>query len=460
MEDRFAWHCGAPAAASTSPPSKRQGLGLTGILALVLLGSTGCAPSPAMLAAARGDRDALHADIARRENLGDLPSSEAAALAKVVAEHELATTSSADAVERVRDLSSCAHELDDALADRMRTHDVAGAEAALARVESHRLDAQDLRAYVSDGEEHWRAVGARGLVRPEDRDARVRAMVDPSPVVRREAVRAARDGADPGDFSALAESARVDPEPIVRTEAVRAIAALTLAGPSNDWRRAAVDLLRDLWTMADDGLREDIALAWSGDGMWWQGGRDALRTVVATSVGPPAIEAAAAVLRRRDADTDVAALASGQLASAIRSGPRVTRLQALAQAPFDRPGLAEAVRKAATDDDRLVRIAALARLVGEHDPRAVVDLETLGSPGSPVADRARLASAMAGDRRVQSWIEERLASGGDDDRLAAAVALAALGVEARAAPLLADPIARVRARASCVILMAARRSGS
>jgi hypothetical protein len=54
---------------------------LVAALVLVAVGPTACAPSPAMLAAERGDREALHADLARRETVGDLPPREAAALA-------------------------------------------------------------------------------------------------------------------------------------------------------------------------------------------------------------------------------------------------------------------------------------------------------------------------------------------------------------------------------------------
>lgn len=426
--------------------------------AVALFALTACAPSPAMVAVERGDRAALHAHLERREKLGNLGDREAAALAKAVAERELKTASPDEAIDRVDDLRSCAHELDGALAVRMRTHDAAGAQAALVRIESRSIDAREARAFVADGDPHWRAVGARGLIRLEDRDPRRRAMVDPSPIVRREAVRAAHDAADPDDRFVLAEAARLDPEPIVRTEAVRAIAALA-SGPF-DARRSTADVLRDLWAAGDDGLREDIAVAWSGAGLWGEGGRDALRTIVAASHGVPAVEAAAAVLRRRDADRELASLATAQLVSAIRSGSRVSRLQALAEAPLDRGELMAAVRSASDDGDPSVRISALARLVGASDQRARVELEALASPGSPVASRARMASAMAGDRRVQSWIESDLASEAEGERISAAIALAALGVASRAAPLLADPVPRVRSRVSCIILMAARRTGS
>lgn len=423
--------------------------------AVAVFGGTACAPSTAMLAVERGDRGALHDDLATRERLGNLGGREAAALAKAVAERELATAAPDEALDRVRDLRSCGRELDDSLAVRMRTHDAAGAEAALVRIESRVLDAQDARAFLTDADSHWRAVGVRGLVRLEDRGARQSALLDPSPAVRRQAARASHEAADPDDLSALAEAARLDPDPIVRAEAVQAIAALP-AAPSIEGRRAIMDALRDLWTIGDDDLREDIALAWSRDALWGEGGREELRMIVAARHGAPAIEAAAAVLRRRSTDADAIALASNQLASAIRNGVPMTRLQALAQAPLDRPDLVAAARAAAGDDDRTVRIAALSRLAAANDRQASAELEGLASPDSPMGSRARIASAMAGDRHVQKWVEDQLTSDREEDRIAAALALAALGVASRAAPLLADPVSRVRTRTSCVILMAAR----
>jgi HEAT repeat protein len=377
---------------------------------------------------------------------------EASCLAKAVAEREISTAVGPEAMDRIGDARACAHDLDDAFAARMKQHDSAGAAAALARIESGGLDLSDARMYAGDAQPGWRAVAARGLVRREDREARLRAMLDPDPRVRRQGVRAARDAKCSADLDALAEAARVDPEPIVRTEAVRAIAALEPAPQNSN----VVDVLRDLWKSGDDGLREDIALAWSAPALWHRGGRDALRLVVAEQHGSPAIEAAAAVLRHRDADAEVAQAATAQLAWAIEAGPVATRLQALAQAPLDRGDLLTVVKAAAGDDDVQVRVGALARLAESKDPRAIEELESLARAGSPVADRARFALAALGDRRVQAWIEQELTAVRPERRLAAATELAAMGVAARGAPLLADGDASVRTRASCTLMMAAR----
>lgn len=405
-----------------------------------------------MRAVERGDRLALHDAISDRERTGSLSNAAAADVARAVAERELRAASGVDAVDRIRDVRPCAHELDAALAARTQIHDAAGAEAALARIDAGGLDAADARGFAGDPDPDWRALAARSLSRLEDHDARLRALVDPEPHVRRQAARAARDARDTADLSALAEAARVDPEPLVRTESVRAIGAL-LAEPNGG---AIVDVLRDLWTSGDDGVREDIALVWSGASLWRVGGRDALWKAIGTGHGHAIVEAAAAVLRRRDADPEVTGASLAQLARAIDAGPLATRLQAIAQSPLDRAELLVVVRKAASDEDVNVRVGALARLAETRDPRVIGELESLAGPGSPVAGRARFALSVAGDRRVQSWIEQDLAADQPEVRLAAATELAAMGVAARGAPLLADANAAVRMRAACTMIMATR----
>jgi HEAT repeat protein len=419
------------------------------VFALVVLGS--CRSAPGLDAAAAGDVNALRSTVTLHQKAGDLTNTSAASLARAVADRELRSAPAADGVERVRDAWSCAHELDDALAARMEAHDATGAEAALARLDGRGLDAGDVRRYAGDADPAWRAVGTRGLIRADDGAARVRALTDPDPRVRRAAARASRDAADPSDLGPLAEVARVDPEAIVRTEAVRALAAI--AAPPGG---ATADVLRDLWPAADAGLREDIALAWASPAVWDAGGREALRVVAEAEHGPGAVEAAAAVLRHKDLHGDDAVAAVAQLVRAIEQGAPATRMQAIAQTPLDRRELVEAVRKATEDSNLEVRVAALARLGREGTPATLPALESLAQPGSPVAQHARFALAALGDRRAQAWIEQDLASERPFERLSAASALAGLGIAARAAPLLADADPGVRVRAACTILVAAR----
>ena len=427
-----------------------------------------------MSAAKRGDLPALRTAIADRERLANLSNRDAADLAKVIAVREVRSPAKpGDAIERVHDVSTCAYEVDGALDDRMRTHDDAGADAALARLDSHKLESDDVRTYAGDANPHWRAVGARAMTRVEDRLTRQHLMQDATPRVRREAVRAATRARDAADFPILADVARLDPEPIVRTEAVRALATQ----PANP---EIADRLRDLWVSGDELLREDIALAWAAPEIYANGGRDALRVIIASSKdGAGVLEAAAAVEMAWQGDAELEQAASARIVRAIESGPVATRLHAIAVARLDRDKDAlVAIQKAKADGDKEVEVAALSRLAGmgvvSERTDAIAALEVIagqarlrawknaqgvseGDPGSrKVGARALFVLAQLGDLRVQQWLEEDLASKDAYDRLAAASALAALDRSARAAPLLADDDAMVRSRAACTLMLAVR----
>ncbi len=429
----------------------------------------------ALRAAEHGDEARLRAEIADRHARGKLTNGEAAELSRAVAEREIATAKDeASALARLRDTRACAADLDDALAERMKKRDAAGAEAALSRLEDGKLSEGDARDWLGDADDRWRAVATRTLHRDDDRAARQKAMVDPSPRVRRSAIRAAAKAEDPADLDLLMETARVDPDLLLRNEALRASSAI-VRGLGDAGKARAAELatrLRDLWTTGDDAIREDVAVAWALSPVWENGGREALRVTIASGKGPGAIQAAGVIVRARRDDAEMAASASAILARTIEGGSYRERLQALAIARLD-PQELEAIRKAAKDDDREIRIAALARLLEskpDHDA-AVKELETFagfGVKGSSTANiddgrarelasQARYALASDGYLRIQAWIEEDLASADPSRRAQAASALAAMGRAARAAPLLTDPDVSVRTRAACTMIVAARR---
>jgi hypothetical protein len=425
------------------------------VLLLPILLSGACASSPALRAADSGDRAALTTAVAEREQRGDLSNGEAASLSRTVASRDLHAAKGPDAVALVEAARPCARELRSPLEDLMATHDDAGALAALALLDAGELSQDDARPLATDPIAGWRAVGARALVRSEDRALRLQALVDPDPRVRRQAVRAAREDQDPNDLGVLSEAARVDPEPIVRTEAVRAMVELEPLPPGE-----LADALRDLWPRADEGLREDIAIAWASPRVWDQGGSEALLTLVASGHGPGVVEGAAAILRNETMGGEVVMEAIAQMERAILQGSRERRQQAIAGAPLARPELLAAVKKASEDGDLQVRVAALSRLAEgkQAGASAAIDaLVALAGPGSPVAARARFALASLGDRRVQAWVEQDLKSDSATDRLGAATTLSTMGVAARAAPLLADADATVRVKVACTILLGARR---
>jgi len=420
-----------------------------------------CAPSDAVRAARHGDTTALQKAIAPQLRAGKLTDADAAAIARAVGEHEIAEAKGDSGVERLRELRPCASQLSSALADRAETHDAVGAEAAMALVEAQALSDADARKYASDPDDGWRAVGALGLVRAKDAEARRKALVDPSSRVRRAAMRASAEARDPEDVPALFEAARVDPDLLARSSAVRAIARIDPAGSD------VAERLRDLWAGGDEALREDVALAYASPHIAASGGAEALRVLLAAGHGAGAVSAAGLVLRRGlppsaavfDDDTRKSAVAV--LVHAIEDEPRRERMLALATAPLSEPDLLAAVKKAShADSDRELQETALERLldVPAEKEAAKKALLPYASPDSPerLARAARMALAAAGERSIQAWIEADLKAPSPSAKLLAARALASLGRASRAAPLLADPDATVRLGAVCTLVRAAK----
>ena len=464
--------------------SMRRWSVLAAVTVVASLATVSCG-NPAYRAAERGDSAKLRAEIAGKHERGTLSNSEAACLARAVATRELTTAKDdATATSRVRESWACAAELDDALEERMKKHDGAGAEAALVRLEDGKLGEGNARDYLADGDDRWRAVGTRTLHREEDRKRRQQAVLDPSPLVRRSAIRAAGQAKDAADLDPLFETARVDPELLLRNEAIRAMSQILRGDANKTHASDHATRLRDLWTSGDDAIREDIAVAWALSPVFENGGREALRVEIAEAKGPGAIAAAGVVLRTAAKDcatsgsaclvshetTELVSSATALIARTIGEGSRRDRLHAIASARTSGPEL-EALRKAAKEEDRDIRVPALARLLDskpDHDAavralEAVAGQGTKGGPASEdgptleAASRARLALAYAGDLRIQAWIEQDLAASDPHRRLGAASALAALGRSSRAVMLLADPDASVRTRAACTMLVAARR---
>jgi hypothetical protein len=442
----------------------------TALLPLASLAVVSCG-NPAYRAAERGDSARLRSEIADKHERGKISNGDAACLARAVATRELAVAKDeAAAVSRVRESRACAPELDDALEERMKKHDGAGAEAALVRLEDGELSEGSARDFLGDADDRWRAVGTRTLHRDDDGEPRRRAVLDPSPRVRRSAIRAAGQAKDAADLDLLFETARVDPELLLRNEALRAMSQI-LRGERGKARAAEhANRLRDLWTSGDDAIKEDVAVAWALSPVLENGGREALRIEIAAGRGPGALAAAGVVLRTAPKDAELSSLASALLSRVIVEGSRRDRIHAIAVA---RPtGLElEALRKASKEEDRDIRVPALARLLESKPDRESASKELVAIAGQGVrggvatddprvrdaAARARLVLAQAGDLRIQAWIEQDLAASDPLQRLGAASALAALGRPARAVMLLVDPDATVRTRAACTMIVASRR---
>ncbi len=426
-------------------------------LVLVAVTLVACASSPGVTAAQRGDRAALSAYIKPLYDKGRIDNDEAAKIAKAELQQALTSSKDKDALERLRDALPCEPEVRDVFTELASTHDALGAAATLALHEAGDLSDSRAREWAHDPMPEWRAVGVSAMVRTEDSETRRLALVDPSPEVRRAAMRACGRANDPRDLDGLFEAARLDPDPMARNQAVRAISRIETNDPE------VANRLRDLWNGADDAVREDIASAYASPSIVAHGGAEALRVLVAAGHGPGVISGAAAITwapAHYDQETRASALAL--LLRTIDSGSRRDRSFALAVVPTSDPQVVLAITKASEDAaDSDIRVSALSRLLEVPSTRgaAVTKLIELAQPDdshAAIGARARGALARAGELRVQAWIEKDLSSEDASVRLDALSSLAALKRPARGVRLLADADARVRARAACAIIVASR----
>lgn len=425
--------------------------------------STGCGRL-GLHAAESGDSATLQRELAGPHKAGRVSDGEARKIALKVARRELSLAKGDVAIARIKDLRSCARDVDGELHDLEDKRDRAGALAALVRYEMGTLSRGSARDYLDDKDGDYRGVGAHTLSRGDDGQRRRQAMVDPNPIVRKGAMRAAEEARDPEDFDVLFESARVDPDPFVRTSALRAFSWLTGSrGPKGTATPVGEKValkLRDLWVVGDDALREDIAVTYAISPVFESGGRDALRLLLAKERGPGQLAGAGALVRRGKARTgDLYDAALGVLGRSLDNAPRRDRLHAIGLVPLV-PELLPALQKVANDADPEARVAARTRLL-EHAPSAAAAKADLLAFTAQKADRAlalraRYALASAGEVQIQAWIEADLGAPDAATKLAAATDLAALGRPARAVMLLGDPDAHVRTRAACIILTATR----
>jgi hypothetical protein len=451
--------------------------GKSSCLHLLLVSSlAACHGSAARTAAEKGDLPAVRVQIAAGEQAASLHMPEVAALARATAEHEVAVATGDAAVARVEEVRACAPELEAVLEERRTKGDAAGAAAAMALLEAGLLGEGAARSYVGSADACFRAVGVRGLTRGRDEDARRKALVDPSPAVRRAALRAMGERPAALDLPAVFDVAREDPVPLVRTDAVRLMGLLANADDETGALGSNIArLLSDLYPTADDPLREDIGAAWAAPEVFAHGGREPLRLLLLSEQGGGALTAAAAVLREpRVVDPEVETAARATLFRAIESGARRHRLHAIAIVPLDRSSrekggssLVDALDKAATDDDLEVRVAALGRLASAAAPAAgrpdaVQRLEAIAARSEPpdLVSRARLCLAHAAVMQVQAWLEKDLTASDAWVRLSAVGGLVALGRATRAAPVLVDADVSVRTRGACSLLLAARLGSS
>ncbi|MCC6646108.1 MAG: hypothetical protein IT374_11120 [Polyangiaceae bacterium] len=416
--------------------SSSAGLAIT---ALSILG--GCGTSTGVGLAERGDYAGLRRYVEAHQR--KLDGGEVRDIAHAVVARTLKDTKPEDASARLDLLQGCLKKVDDVVERRAKTRDDAGAHAAFLLVDGGVVSPGGYREEAGSDDAGWRAVGARTLFRERDGARRRGLFVDLDVRVRRGALFAALDAADPGDAGALLDAARLDPDGLVRGVAARA--AGRIGG------RDVVLTLKDRWATADEPLRSSLASAWGMAASYDAGGRDQLLWVVETSRGVPALTAAGLLKGRGGSEAEAARAA---ILRAVESGPTDARVSAIGYLDADDPDAQKAMEKASEDGDLRVRVAALGRLAWrkDHKQKALDDLAGYATGTSAVRNAARSAMAVAGDRRVVSLLAEDTRSAEPNVRAWAATELASMREFPDAAPVLADDDADARTRAACALL--------
>lgn len=425
---------------------------LAGLLSLSAA-VVGCARSASVRAAEAGSFDELRRVLSDELRRGALDADDVRAIARAVAEGEIARATPPSGLERLRELRTCARRLEEALDERAAGSDAVAIAAATMLFEAGLTEAERVKRYVAergpDPSAALRALEARALVAADDGATRRARMLDGDQEVRVAALRAAIAAADPRDREAVLEAARLDPYPLARTLAIRAAGAI-----GGD---VVVLALRDLWALSDEPGREAIAEAWAAPRAIDAGGREQLLWAIATQRGAPAIAAARALVR---IGGEGAGDAVSFLLEAIRSSQSRDRVYAILSAPIEDPEVRAALAEARRDPDEAVVFAAHARIL-EAPPRLVAARERadavawmmrLAAGASTRAVRARGVLARANVRAAVPLLERDVRSNEIPVREAAGIGLVDLGEIPRAALLLADPDPQVRTSVACAIL--------
>jgi len=415
----------------------------------------GCAASPALRAAEAHDLAALARAVAAESERGELDAGDARDIAKAIAKHEVENAKGDDGARAIEAFGRCTRANDGAFEARARGTDEVAAAAALARLEEGLLSPDDARELSSRPglSAGWRAVETRAMVRPDDGEARRTRMNDGDQAVRLAALRASAEAGDVADTDALIEAARLDPHPLARSLAVRAIGR-TATGEHS------VRALRDLWTQADENVRQSIADAWATERNIDAGGRRELLRAAESHQGSPSIAAAAALARWPGEGRDEAI---GVLGRAIKSGTTIDRVFAIGVAPASEPSIAKALHEALDDKDDAVAVAAAWRKLngfGRDTPadkeRAALIAKLMVFAKTPTTRgfQAQKALARAGAREVLPLVEKQVTLHDTRARETTGVALVDLGELAKATRLVADADLGVRAAVACAILQA------
>jgi HEAT repeat protein len=419
-----------------------------GLVKIVFLLALGACSSALTSHAERGDVASVRTEVVRTLKARELEEDDVRDTARATARHLLSHQHAEALTATMRTLSPCAQELEsefETIADR----DDPIALAILA--DADRIGTGRLTQYRDHSDARLRALGARTLVGEANGASRRKALLDPSPEVRRGAMRAALQQPSAADEADLLDAARRDPDPYVRSTALRVLAIV----PSRSER--LVGLLWDLWESSDDAGRETLATSFALRPLYERGGRDVLRVLLAQRKGPGVIAGALAAARAAgpamaSQSDDVRDLARSALVEHARIGTQRERLFVLASTPLDWQAMLDTVRTNSTDSDSAVAVRAWTRRAESEPAAAKLALRSFATREDQVGTEARGQLARLGDLTVQGKLERDLASGSPLAKRAAVSGLIALGRMPRAAIALSDPDTVFRADAACMLM--------
>lgn len=401
---------------------------------------SGCAgPRPEVKAALVGTLPELRQEIARAERSGKLSDSRVEALARAVAEREIASASGRDAATQLALFRPCLPSVETALSERATRGDEAAAVATLLLFEAGKGDASELVTRYRDADSGaFRALAARATLAPEQAELRRRYFTDPDERVRRAAFEAALRAPIAGQVSDLLEAARLDPNPTNRARAAQALGRI-------GGERAVLGLV-DLFNGADEQQQLAVLDAWSESPSFADGGERELARALDHS-GLVGVSAASLLLESRDSR----AAAIAVLARAIEGGSDDERRLAVMVAPLSEPAIKTALQKAAKAPSPEVTPLLLSRLaeLPEQREQARASLEKLVEDKSDDGIEASYAAAPLGSARAVARVQQELTHERASRRLRAALFLARLGPKPRVASRLADDDPFVRSSLAC-----------
>jgi hypothetical protein len=416
---------------------------------LLLLFCFACGPKPPVRTALEGDLAALRHDIAQAQAEHSLSDARVADLAQAVATREIWSTEGALGAARVRSLRGCQGALTGILEKRAKGDDDVAAEATVALLELHRVNAETMiERYSNTTQPSFRALAARAATRPGDSALRLRFYADADQRVRRGALVSAVAARQPSELAALLEAGRLDPEPVNCSLAVRAAGAIG--------GEQAVLGLKDLWARADATLRLAIVDAWAEPASLRAGGARELAVAADQNASLASISAAYELSR---ANGDEAASGVARLVRALGPGVADERRLALALVPLNDESL-PAIRKLTSDADLALAVAAYGRLLAvpsEHAQvldalRKIAGRESHSATERRSIDDARSLLAAEGEQSLAASFVAELSAKAPESRHRAASALIQLARLSDAATALADADPDVRSSVACEIL--------